>query len=68
LINIRQDLVLSKGNSEASPGFLLDFVIIFLIAYMIASISTEVNSKGVINSGPSHFQTIAQFLMFQEWK
>lgn len=35
---------------------------------MIASISTEVNSKDVINSGPNPFQTLIQFLMFQEWK
>lgn len=68
---MREELVLSKCNSKVTLDFLMDFEILFIlffITYMIASISTEVNSKDVINSGPNPFQTLIQFLMFQEWK
>lgn len=70
LINMREELVLSKCNSKVTLDFLMDFEILFIyfIAYMIASISTEVNSKDVINCGPNPFQILIQFLMFQEWK
>lgn len=53
-----------RGN----PWFLSGICDFYFITYTIASISTQVNSKGAINPGPNHFPTLVPFLVLQEWK